>query len=129
MYNGIFLKGKDVYMNDKTICSVKAIGFSKRDNNLLKCIFSLANHPKRSYELSKGSLYDLADIALVNIDDAYGMAAWDALQRIKPDVQVVMVTRKILPNWHCYLVKYPFIASRLLNVLNKINLKKLAINN
>jgi hypothetical protein len=123
VYNGIFLKGKDVYMNYKTTCSVTAIGFSKRDSNLLKCIFSLANHPKRSYELSNGSLYDLADIALVNIDDAYGIAAWDAFQKIKPDIPVVMVARKVLPDWHCYLAKYPFVANRLLNVLNKVNLK------
>ena len=113
-------------MNCKITYSVTAIGFSRRDNNLLKCIFGLANHPNRSYELSNGGLYKLADIALVNIDDAYGIAVWDALQRIKPDVPVVMVAREVLPDWHCYLVKYPFIANRLLNVLNKVNLK---INN
>jgi hypothetical protein len=116
-------------VSHKTSFLVNAIGFSKRDNNLLRCIFSLANHPKRSYELTNGSLYDLADIALVNIDDAYGIAAWDALSRIKPDVSVVLVARKVLPDWHCYVVKYPFVASRLLNVLNKVTLKKSAINN
>jgi len=123
-------------MTSKKTYAVTMVGISGSERHVLTNIFRLSLYRPHSYTLATPD--DPTEILMVDADDAQAMAEWrtfrgDGLSRpafagaaSKPKIPTVMVTKEKLPDSLPYYIRRPFVATRVLSVLDQLVDKELA---
>jgi two-component system cell cycle response regulator len=124
-------------MSNKRIFAVAMIGIPERERHILANIFKLSSYRPRSYELIGNRSEELAEIVLVDADDPSALAEWRALRTAKLDrtrpsakalgrtaIPTVMVTKEKLSDSQSYHIRRPFVATRVLSVLDQMPIEQ-----
>ncbi len=109
-------------MSDKKTFMVDMIGIADHERNVLKSIFKLSLYRACAYTVVSAN--EPSQILIVDADDPEVMAKWRTQHRVGQStslvIPTVMVTKeKHLDSPHYYIYR-PFIATRVLGVLDKI---------
>ena len=103
-------------------------GLSEYEKRVLRTISILSRNSSRTYEITHVSenaeASDAADFAVVDAEDQRALAGWHALQASKPMVPAVMVGRAPASESTEFGIGRPIMATRLLAVLNRMNVSK-----
>ena len=112
-------------MTNKKLFSVAAIGISDVERNVLRNIFRLSQHRVRSYALSDtvASTPDIAlfDFEIPNADSI--LASW---RQRHPSLPILLLTRDLPTDQDPYRIRRPFVATRVLSMLDQIVIKELS---
>jgi twitching motility two-component system response regulator PilG len=112
-------------MTSKKLFSVTAIGISDIERKVLRNIFRLSQHRVRSYALLDNSA-STPEIALFDTDAAGTdqlLAHW---RQRHPSVPTVLITREPPSKDEPYRIRRPFVATRVLSMLDQIVIKELS---
>ena len=111
-------------MSNKKIFSVAAIGISNIERNIMRNIFRLSQHRVRSYTLLDSEAAT-PDIALVDAESGNTglLAQW---REHHPELPTVAITRDAPTEQNPYRIRRPFVATRVLSVLDQIVIKELS---
>lgn len=101
------------------IFKVALLGVNKYDQQVLSSIFWLSNNRTRVYR--PASLQEGADIAIV---DTYAEADWQRLRAQYPRLPVVRIGEAV--DTGSYVLSKPFIATRVLRLLDQLTIKEFA---
>jgi len=115
-------------MSGKRTFAVTAIGVADNEQRILKNIFKLSLHRPRAYNLLAGMPNDRTEILVVDADDDDAMAHWRAFRSenaANATVPAVLVSRDKDSEAHPYILHRPFVASRVLSVLDQVAIKEL----
>jgi twitching motility two-component system response regulator PilG len=123
-------------MNSKRTYAVTMIGIPENERHVLMNIFRLSLYRAHSYKLASPD--DPTEILMVDADDTQAMTEWRAFRgdgntrpffgasaEIKPKIPTVMVTKEKLPDSLPYYIRRPFVATRVLGVLDQLVDKEL----
>ncbi len=114
---------------EKKTYAVAMIGISEAERNVLRNIFKLSQY--RTYSYTAAIPGEVTDILMVDADDARAMAEW-RLQKgdaapagssgssYQPSIPTIMVTREPPPDSKLHYIRRPFVASRVINVLDQV---------
>jgi two-component system cell cycle response regulator len=118
-------------MNDKKTFAVAVLGIPEQERSVLKNIFKLSLYRACTYTLI--SVKELSQILIVDADDPEAMAEWQALRGAgaspssspRPGtasslIPAVMVTREKLSDKFPYCIHRPFVATRVLGLLDQV---------
>lgn len=120
-------------MSDKKTFAVTMIGIADQERSVLKNIFKLSLYRTYTYTLVPAD--DLSDILIVDGDDPRAMATWSIVQgetsiklKSKPSAarSTVMVTKEKNTHHFPYHIHRPFVATRVLGILDQIAAKTFA---
>lgn len=110
-------------MNDKKTFNVTALGLTDSDRKILKNIFRLSLHRTRSYQLAEPGT-GMPDMVLVN---AQGLEpAEQALEQRYTELPRVEVRQDQSTDAESYRIKRPFVATRVLGVLDQVVIQELS---
>ncbi|MEE4380093.1 MAG: response regulator [Candidatus Competibacteraceae bacterium] len=123
-------------MNSKNTYAVAMIGIPDNERHVLTNIFKLSLYRAHSYKLATTD--DPMEILVVDADDPKAMAEWRTFrsdgttqpafgQNIKPKIPTVMVTKEKLSDSLPYYIRRPFVATRVLGVLDQLVSKELSV--
>ncbi|HOB62068.1 MAG TPA: response regulator [Candidatus Competibacteraceae bacterium] len=118
-------------MSDKKTFSVAMFGIPETERNVLKNIFKLSLYRANTYALVSAA--QASQILMVDAEDPKAMAEWSAFCGAGPDPSssssadgktlrfpTVMVAKETLSNSGPYSVRRPFVATRVLSVLDQV---------
>ncbi len=118
-------------MSDKKTFAIAMFGIPEPERNILKNIFKLSLYRAHTYTLA--STDHASQILLVDADDPKARAEWRAfcgastneslLSRksgTPPTIPTVMVTKETLSTGIAYCIHRPFVATRVLSVLDQV---------
>jgi twitching motility two-component system response regulator PilG len=118
-------------MSDGKTFAVTVIGIPENERNVLKNIFKLSLY--RAYTYTLASVDEPSQILMVDADDPSALAEWRTLRGdgasqsslSKPGatpslIPTVLVTKEAPANSTAYSIRRPFIASRVLSVLDQV---------
>ncbi|MFZ1642760.1 MAG: response regulator [Candidatus Contendobacter sp.] len=116
-------------MSDGKTFAVAMIGIPESERNVLKNIFKLSLY--RAYTYTLISVDEPSQILIVDADDPKALAEWRVLrsggarQSSSPDaapspIPAVMVTKETPPDGTAHCIRRPFIATRVLNILDQV---------
>jgi twitching motility two-component system response regulator PilG len=118
-------------MSDGKTFTVTVIGIPENERNVLKNIFKLSLY--RAYTYTLVSVGEPSQILMVDADDPSALAEWRALRDdsvsqsslSKPGaapapMPTVLVTKEAPANSTAYYIRRPFIATRVLGVLDQV---------
>lgn len=119
-------------MSDKKAIPVAMFGIPEHERNVLKNIFKLSLYRIHTYTLA--SAQEASQILMVDMDDPTAMADWKAFRgddvtsessassqgRVHPSIPTVLVTKEQPPDRVAYCIRRPFVATRLLSILDQI---------
>ncbi len=121
-------------MSDKQTFMVAVIGIPDSERNVLKNIFKLSSYRARSYILVSNS--EPSHILIVDADDSSAMSRWrrqhGGLERAPSNpgagtasssIPTVMVTRQKLTTEFSHCIHRPFVATRVLGVLDQVEIQ------
>jgi twitching motility two-component system response regulator PilG len=109
--------------------AVAMIGFAEAERNVLRNIFKLSQY--RVYSYAAAVPGEATDILMVDADDPQAMEEW-RLQKVgatsanpstnsyRPNIPTIMVTKESPPDSILYYIRRPFVASRVINVLDNV---------
>lgn len=118
-------------MGKKTF-QVAMIGISESERNILRNIFKLSQY--RNYTYAVAVPGELTDILIVDADDPQSMAEWRQAKgaagsgsgtSYRSNIPTIMVTKEEPPDSILHYVRRPFVASRVINVLDHLAHKEL----
>lgn len=109
-------------MNEKKTFSVVVLGLSDSDRNILKNIFRLSLHRTRSYRFAEPG--DMPDIVL--LDEQQLGSAEQALRQRYAELPTIEVRQVPSSNSETYQIKRPFVATRVLNMLDQLVIRELS---
>lgn len=115
-------------MSGKRTFAVTAIGVADNEHRILKNIFKLSAHRPRTYDLLDGLPDGRTEILIVDGDDDDAIAHWRAFRSesvANGSVPAVLVTHDKASEAHNYILYRPFVASRVLGVLDQVAIKEL----
>ncbi len=115
-------------MSEKKVFAVVPVGLSDPEQRALKNIFKLSQHRPRTYELREGGMRAEADVLLVDADNPAAIASWRTFRgqhRDNAAIPYVMVSKDAPDAKHRYSVHRPFVATRVLGVLDKLAIQEL----
>jgi two-component system cell cycle response regulator len=123
-------------MNSKKTFAVGMIGIPESERHVLRNIFKLSQYRGRTY--IPASLDEPSEILMVDADDPGALAEFKKLGgentggptvsigRIsKSPIPTIMVTKERLPDNLPYFVRRPFVATRVLSVLDQVVVNEL----
>lgn len=124
-------------MSSKKTFAVAMIGIPDNERHILKNIFKLSLYRTQTYAIVSSK--EPSQILIVDADDPKAMAEWHACcgaasqsafpgQDSKMPIPAVMVTREKLSGELPYYIRRPFVASRVLGVLDQVASKELGGN-
>jgi len=111
-------------MSDRKNFAVAMIGIPDQERNVLKNIFKLSLY--RAYTYTLVSANETSQILIVDADDSEAMIEWRALYgttaslNTAPVISTVMVTREKLSDQFPYYINRPFVATRVLSILDQV---------
>jgi len=117
-------------MGKKTF-QVAMIGISESERNILRNIFKLSQY--RNYTYAVAVPGELTDILIVDADDPQSMAEWRRAKggssgggaSFRSNIPTIMVTKEEPPDSILHYIRRPFVASRVINVLDHLANKEL----
>jgi twitching motility two-component system response regulator PilG len=122
-------------MSSKKTFAVAMIGIPQHERHVLTNIFKLSSHRTQTYTLA--STEEPSAILMVDADDPQAMAEWHGLhgnrktkstfsgqEDVRPPIPSVMVTKDNFSNISPYYVRRPFVATRVLSVLDQVAVKE-----
>jgi len=112
-------------MKSKKIFSVAAIGVSDVERKVLRNIFRLSQHRVRSYSLLDAEA-STPDIALFDADASGAAQLLTDWRQRYPSVPTVLITREPPSSSEPYRIRRPFVATRVLSMLDQIVIKELS---
>ncbi len=115
-------------MSEKKIFAVVSVGIPDPEQRALKNIFKLSQHRPRTYELRDIAPSTEADVLLVDADNPAAIASWRTFRGQHRDhaaIPYVMVSKDTPDAKHRYSVHRPFVATRVLTVLDKLAIQEL----
>jgi hypothetical protein len=125
-------------MSSKKTFAVAMIGIPDNERHILKNIFKLSLYRTQTYTIVSSE--EPSQILIVDADDPKAMAEWHAFcgaasksafpgqDRFKMPIPAVMVTREKLSGELPYYIRRPFVATRVLSVLDQVASKELGGN-
>jgi twitching motility two-component system response regulator PilG len=125
-------------MSSKKTFAVAMIGIPDNERHILKNIFKLSLYRTQTYVIVSSE--ESSQILIVDADDPKAMAEWRAScgvigksaspdhDRFKMPIPAVMVTREKLHDEFPYYIRRPFVATRVLGVLDQVASKELGGN-
>jgi two-component system, cell cycle response regulator len=117
-------------MSDQKTFAVAMIGIPDQERSVLKNIFKLSLY--RNYTYTLVSANEPSQILIVDADDSKAMTEWGALYKTVAHasssssgpaplaIPAVMVTKEKLPAQFPYHIHRPFVATRVLSILDQI---------
>lgn len=111
-------------MTDKKVFSVLAIGITDGERNVLRNIFRLSKHRVRTYELIEDQGIT-PDIGLLDPGDNAEAVAVASLHLKHPKLPTATVSNEAADETTPYRLRRPFVATRVLSVLDQIAIKEL----
>ncbi len=108
--------------------SVSTIGVPRKELHLLRAIFALSKTRSAHFGLADENSNHNADIIVVNQDDPTAMAEWHSTftdQKGTPACPTIRLTNHIPNDDDRYYLNKPFIATRVLGLLDQITMKEL----
>lgn len=123
-------------MSGKKTFAVAMIGIPEHERHVLRNIFKLSSYRARSYAMAAPE--EPSEILLVDADDPQAMAEWRAFRGdsgSRPTfpgggaplpIPTVMVTKEKSSDALPYHIRRPFVATRVLSVLDQIAIKELS---
>ncbi|MDS4030573.1 MAG: response regulator [Candidatus Contendobacter sp.] len=114
-------------MSDGKTFAVTVIGIPEQERNVLKNIFKLSLY--RAYTYTLVSVDEPGQILMVDADDPSALAEWrawrggDSASQSSPPkspIPTVLVTKEPPANSTAYSIRRPFIATRVLGVLDQV---------
>lgn len=118
-------------MGKKTF-QVAMIGISESERNILRNIFKLSQY--RNYTYIVAIPGELTDILIVDADDPQAMGEWRQAKggtatggstSYRSNIPTIMVTHEEPPDSILHYIRRPFVASRVINVLDHLANKEL----
>ncbi|MER2557204.1 MAG: response regulator [Candidatus Competibacter denitrificans] len=118
-------------MGKKTF-QVAMIGISESERNILRNIFKLSQY--RNYTYIAAIPGELTDILIVDADDPQAMGEWRQAKggtatggstSYRSNIPTIMVTHEEPPDSILHYIRRPFVASRVINVLDHLANKEL----
>ena len=120
-------------MGKKTY-SIAMIGITEAERNVLRNIFKLSQYRTYSYIVAVPG--EAMDVLMVDADDPQAMKEWrqgtgkspssDARSiSYRPNVPTIMITKELPEDSTLYYIRRPFVASRVINVLDHVALREL----
>jgi len=109
-------------MGNKRTFSVATIGIPEHDQHVLQNIFKLSLYRPCSYALANVASTK-SEILIVDADDAQAMTEWQAFRNQHPNpatLSVIMVTQEKHPGNFPHHIRRPFVATRVLSVLDQV---------
>ena len=112
-------------MNDKRTFAVYTIGIADNEKKVLKNIFKLSLYRTRSYTLHEALINGPAEILLVD-PQGHDTATsdWTEFRSRYPQVPTVVVKADDTEDTQNYSIKRPFVASRVLALLDQVSIKE-----
>ncbi|MEN8167461.1 MAG: response regulator [Pseudomonadota bacterium] len=104
----------------KNTSVIALVGVSAHELRVLQTICVISKDRPQIYVLQDEIQSATADIAIVDQDNSKAMAAWQRFQTSNPAIPVIMLTRQPKPDPSGYQLGRPLMATRLLNLLDKI---------
>lgn len=115
-------------MNSKQTIVVAMLGIPEQERNILKNILKLSSHRSQAYAVAAAD--EPSELLLVDADDPQAMAAWQALRDgadqpppgqagFRMSIPTVLVTKKKQLDDTAYYIRRPFVAPRVLAVLDE----------
>ena len=111
-------------MSTKKMFSVAAIGVSDSEHKVLRNIFRLSQHRTRSYALAETSA-TTPDIALLDPNGGSTLQV-NAWREQHPELPTVEICREPPTEAQPYRIRRPFVATRVLSVLDQVVIKELS---
>lgn len=111
-------------MSEKKTFSVTAAGISNSERNIVRNIFRLSQHRVRTYVLLDDEGLT-PDIALIDTE-SNGQNRMSAWRERYPKLPIVTINREPPTKDEPYRIKRPFVATRVLSVLDQIVIKELS---
>ncbi|CDI01625.1 putative Response regulator receiver protein [Candidatus Competibacter denitrificans Run_A_D11] len=118
-------------MGKKTF-QVAMIGISESERNILRNIFKLSQYRNYTYIVAVPG--ELTDILIVDADDPQAMGEWRQAKggtatggstSYRSNIPTIMVTHEEPPDSILHYIRRPFVASRVINVLDHLANKEL----
>jgi len=124
-------------MSSKKTFAVAMIGIPEHERSILKNIFKLSLYRTQTYIIAAAD--EPGQIVLVNADDPRALAEWQALgskpaavsgeqQSLPLPLPAVMIAKDNPPAETLYHIRRPFVASRVLKVLDQLTNNELGFN-
>jgi two-component system cell cycle response regulator len=125
-------------MSSKKTFVVAMIGIPEHERSILKNIFKLSLYRTQTYIIAAAD--EPGQIVLVNADDPSALAEWQALggepaaavsgnqQSLPLPLPAVMIAKDNPPAGTLYHIRRPFVASRVLKVLDQLTSNELGFN-
>ncbi len=111
-------------MSNKKIFAIAMIGIPEPERNILKNIFKLSLYRTHTYALASAD--QASRILLVDADDPNAMAEWRSFKLSLPKesssapLLSVMVTKDQVAKEFPYVLRRPFVATRVLGILDQV---------
>ena len=109
-------------MNTNNTSVITLIGISAHELRVLQTICLISRSRPQTYVLQNDVPSAKPDIAIVDQDNPEAIAAWQRFQAGNPMIPVIMLTRQPGPDPSGYQLGRPLMATRLLNLLDQIQL-------
>ncbi len=125
-------------MSDKKAFAVAMIGIPDQERNVLKNIFKLSLYRAYTYTLISANISanEPSQILIVDADDPEAMVEWrtlygttasgssfSSLSAVFPVISTVMVTKEKFSDQFPYHINRPFVATRVLSILDQVAAK------
>jgi len=114
-------------MENKTPHTVKFIGLSEHEEKVLGAIFMLSKTRPTSFSLFDDKNNKKPEMMIVNFDDADAVHEWQSLcieDAEYSSIPAVSVTRVRSRDAENYYIRRPFIATRMLSLIEKVAAKE-----
>ena len=114
-------------MENKTPHTVKFIGLSEHEEKVLGAIFMLSKTRPTSFSLFDDTNHTKPEMMIVNFDDADSVHEWQTLcidDTEYSSIPAVRVTRVRSRDTENYYIRRPFIATRMLSLIERVAAKE-----
>lgn len=114
---------------EKKTYQVAMLGISEAERNILRNIFKLSQYRNHIYAVAAPG--ELTDVLMVDADDPRALSQWRQIKEsaasttLRRSIPAVLVTKEQPSDSMPYHVRRPFVASRVLNVLDYLVDKEL----
>ena len=119
---------------EKKTYVVSMIGIASAERNVLRNIFKLSQY--RNYSYSVAIPGEAWDVLLIDADDPKAMAEWrqrkmdetsaeSPSKSYRPLIPTILVTKESPPDSRLYYIRRPFVATRVINILDQVVQKDL----
>ena len=111
-------------MGSQRPIAIAVFGMSEHELRILRTICLFSRDRARTYELSSVDAPQKPDFAIVNGDDPDALAVWNSFKSTNPMLPVVSVGNGPAPGWGVQHITRPLIATRLLPLLDQVDLSQ-----